>query len=191
MGAFRVYRRLSVGYGRKEKEMIPYCHCTHALQKGFQGTHRPSFSSPLVRCSSDDCISLQKALRWLRVVWSGRNNCVSDVQCAIAHPPHTVQQLVLDISPTPCTFSTQLFLKNCISQSGTKEWALAGGDGRCGAQGEAGLGARGRMGPGAWTVPAQQACVLLGLGTSVTAYTLTRPSLMPVWCVCVHSSYPQ
>lgn len=95
----------------------------------------------------------------------------------------SVPLLILPILCSSCCqtspFSVQLFLKSCISQSGTKIWDLASGGGRRGAQGEAGLGAQGRMGPGAWTVPSQHACVLLGLGVSATAFTLRRPSLMP------------
>lgn len=93
------------------------------------------------------CVLLQKALRWLLVVCSGINNYVSGVQCSIAHPPHTVQQLVLDISSTSCTFTTQQFLESCVSQSGTKDQGLASRDSRRGAQGEADLGAWGRMAP--------------------------------------------
>lgn len=120
------------------------------------------------------CILLQKALRWLMVVRSGRNNYVSGVQCPTAHPPHTVQQLLLDISLQRAVVPQKLHLPEWYQNLGLGKWRW-----QTWSTGEASLGAWGRMGPGAWTVPSQEACVLLGLGVSATAFTLRRPSLMP------------
>lgn len=46
------------------------------------------------------------------------------------------------------------------------------------------------MGAGTWTGPSQHACVSLGFGMNVTAYTLRMPPLTPVPGVCVCTVLP-
>lgn len=184
--AFLVARRLSVGYWRKEKQMILYSHCTHALQKGFQGIHHLSFSSPLV---SDDplCFAAEGpqvaagSVQWNKQLcqWCAVFHCSPSPYCAAASVRHLLHLMHLHHAAVPRKLCLpKWYQRPGLGKQRQQTWSTRWS--RFGSLGQ----------DGTWTVPSQQAVSCWAL---VWVWQLTHSALTNagVWCVCVHTPYPQ